>query len=54
MNGQKSYKVFKRIPCENATPQDVDIKALIKKIEALEAKVDANTKPTTTTTNSTK
>lgn len=54
MNGQKSYKVFKRIPCENVTTQDVDIKTIIKKIEELEAKVDANTKSATTTTNSTK
>ena len=54
MNGQKSYKVFKRIPCENATSQDVDLKALIKKIDELEAKINANTKPTTNPTNGTK
>ena len=54
MNGQKSYKVFKRIPCENSTPQDVDLKALIKKIDDLEAKINANAKPTTNPTNGTK
>ena len=56
MNGQKSYKVFKRIPCEDSNSKDYDIKMLIKKIEDLEEKVNANTKnePTAVTNNGVK
>lgn len=55
MNGQKSYKVFKRTPCEDSNTKDCDIKMILKKLEDLEAKVNANTrdestKPITTST----
>jgi hypothetical protein len=51
MNGQKSYKVFKRIPCEDSNTKDYDIKLIIKKLESLEAKVNATTgnEPSTVT-----
>ena len=47
-NGNKSYKVYKRIPCESAT-DNVDLKMLLNKINELEARLNA--KSATNSTN---
>lgn len=46
-NGTKSYKVYKRLPCESST-DNVDLKMLLNKINELEAKINAKS-PTDST-----
>lgn len=38
-NGQKSYKVFKRIPCETNT-QNVSIEEILNRLKSLEEKIN--------------
>ena len=45
MNGQKSYKVYKRVPCENSTSQPTELTEILSRIKALEDVV--NGKPAT-------
>lgn len=44
-NGNKSYKVFERIPCENATSPNVDISQLLDRISKLEEKLNVQSTP---------
>lgn len=44
-NGQKSYKVFERIPCENSITPNVDLEQILSRLIKLEEKINA--KPTT-------
>lgn len=48
MNGQKSYKVYKRIPCENSGSQAIELADVLARLKALEEIVNGKSATNTT------
>lgn len=47
-NGQKSYKVYERIPCENNAQQNIDLEQILERLKKVEDVVNGKSATTIT------